>query len=231
MPASLYLEPTDSRAAEILALVARRGPLTVADLTVALGVTTTAVRQQVNRLLWQGWLERQRRPRRPGRPADVFSLSDQARRALADGVGQFARLLIEEVGESEGAERLAEVLTRVSRRLAQEMESVAGSGPPRERIGRLVQSLQQRGTVAEVEPAESGLRVSLHTCPFHGLGEARGTICETERETLGHLAGGPVRLRKSMFAGDCCCEFEIGRAPEESGAGDSASASGAAPGH
>jgi predicted ArsR family transcriptional regulator len=204
------LETTEPRAAQVLALVARAGAITIAELVRAMGVTTTAVRQQVNRLQWDGWLVREQRRGGTGRPADVFSLSEQAKRAFGTQVDEFARLLIADIAESEGPEKLRQMLRRVSRRLARGMESAAGDGPPAERVARLTQSLQQAGTVAALEATGTGVRLSVHTCPFHGLGEARRQICEVERQTLGRLAGGSARLTHSLAGGDACCAFELG---------------------
>ena len=182
----------------------------------ALGITTTAVRQQVNRLLWDGWLVREQRRRGPGRPADVFSLSEQAKRAFAHDVDEFARLLIEEIADAEGEEKLHAMLGRVSERLAQSLAVQAGSGPPAQRIERIVELLQQRGTVAEAQPTPFGMRLNLHTCPFHGLGDARHEICEVERQAIGRLGGGTAELRKSLARGHSCCEFEVGFEPQAS---------------
>lgn len=199
----------DSRTWQLLSLVARRGPLTTAELVKDLGVTTTAVRQQTTRLLWGGWLVRERRSRGPGRPADVFSLSEQGRRLFAHEVDEFARLLVQELQETDGPAKVQALLGRVARHLASDMERQVGGGPAAERVEQMVRLLQQRGTVAEVAPIESGLRLSLFTCPYHGLGPARHEICEMERQALGRLAGGTARLGGSIENGQPSCEFQV----------------------
>lgn len=213
----------DSRPAQILSLIARHREMTIAEMVAALGVTTTAVRQHVNRLVWEGWLIRHQRRSGAGRPADVFTLSEQSRRAFAHEVHEFTRALLDEVAESEGSEKLQFYLSRVSRRMSKALEAQAGDGDPAERIERVVNLLRERGTVAETQVGQEGVHLSVHTCPFHGLGAARREICEMERETLGRLGGGAATLKQSLAEGAPCCEFEVGLAPPQSNGNKKAS--------
>jgi predicted ArsR family transcriptional regulator len=96
----------------------------------------------------------------------------------------------------------------------QGLESAAGAGAPAERIGTLVQQMQERGTVADAQPTDSGVRLNVYTCPFHGLGDARRAICEVERQTLGRIGGGPAKLKHSIARGHWCCEFEVAMVPQ-----------------
>ncbi|NLG44544.1 MAG: MarR family transcriptional regulator, partial [Phycisphaerae bacterium] len=102
MAVPFYDSESDSPALRIVNLLARRGPCTIAELVAALGVTTTAVRQQVNRLVARRWLIRTRRRQGPGRPADVFALSDDARRMLGGQAEELSRLLLEQIAEMPG---------------------------------------------------------------------------------------------------------------------------------
>ncbi len=212
---------SDSRAGQIIALLARRGSLTIAELGAELGVTTTAVRQQVNRLLYEGWIERGRRHKGPGRPADVLSLSEQGRRLFAGDVGDFARLLLDELTRVEGPAKVHALLKRVFDRLNAELVGRLGTaGDATERVQRLAALLAERGTVADATATDDGVRLSVYTCPYHGLSDHHVELCELERETLSRLTGHEARLTQCLVSGHSRCEFQVALRPAATQAAD-----------
>lgn len=225
--AALAPEQATSRAREIIELLARRGELTVADLVAELGITATAVRQQVARLLDRGWVVRRRRARGPGRPADVFSVSDQGRRLFAHEVEEFARLFIEELAGTEGQAKLRELLQRVHARMTAGLASEVAAGDPGARLAEVAGLLKRRGTIAGAERTGRDVRLSVFTCPYHGLAAAVPRLCELERDTLSRVAGGPVELVQRLLDGHGWCEFRLAVAE---GGGAEPQAGGAAPG-
>ena len=60
-----------SRQWDIVELLARQGPMTVAEMGDAMGLAKTSMRQHIERLDWGGWVDRTRRPHGPGRPTDA----------------------------------------------------------------------------------------------------------------------------------------------------------------
>lgn len=198
-----------SPAWRIISLVARHRETTIAELVSELGVTTTAVRLQVNRLHARGWLLRSKRREGPGRPADVYSLSDEGRKLFARNVDVFARLLMEELTEIDGPDKLNAVLARVQRRIGDAIEERLEGDAPGERVERLAELLRQEGTLADATRAEGEVRLSVFTCPYHGVVEDAPQLCEMERDTISRLTGGNVELGRRLVDGQHCCEFKV----------------------
>lgn len=67
----------------LLDLLRRRGPMTVAELSAQLGVTGTAVRNRLSRLLDSGLIERRAEARGRGRPRHAYQASVEAQSAWA----------------------------------------------------------------------------------------------------------------------------------------------------
>ncbi len=202
--------PPHSPAGRIVALLARHGSLTVSELAGELGVTATAVRQHVHRLLYEGWVERGRRHKGPGRPADVLSLSDQGRRLFAGDLADFTRLLLDELTRAEGHSKVQELMRRTLERLNADLAGRLGSGGDTvERVRRLVELLAERGTVADTTTTDDGVRLNVYTCPFHGLAGPSLELCELERETLSRLTGQEARLSQCLASGHSRCEFQV----------------------
>jgi predicted ArsR family transcriptional regulator len=150
----------------------------------------------------------------PGRPADVYSLSDAGRKLFAHGVDEFARLLLREVAETDGPGKLHAMLERVHQRMADSLKEEVGEGPPREQLKRMAKVLRKQGTIADVSRGRGETRLKVFTCPYHGVVEGAGEFCEIERETLSKLTGGEVRLGRRLVDGQACCEFKISSSPE-----------------
>jgi len=199
----------ESSARRTLEVIAAHGPMTVRELVGALGVTTTAVREQVNRLSAGGWLERAQRRGKTGRPADVFALSGKANRLFAGQLDDFARLLVDELVTQVGRQESRELLKRVGQRMAQGARDEIGGGPPDQRLERLGRLLAQRGDAVQTGRVKEGLRLTLHRCPYGSLADQHAEICEMERQTFGCLVGGDVRLQKLYPQGSRQCEFTI----------------------
>ena len=198
-----------STAQRIVDQVARRGHMTIADLVDSLGVTTTAVRQQVNRLVAEGWLMRTRRHGVPGRPADIFTTSEQAKRLFAGLNDELSKLLIEEIAQAEGPIRSREILQAVGRRIAAQGRRFVGEGPPVERLRRLADMLSQEGVLAETSGSQNDLRLSVFTCPYRSLAHEHREVCEMERETFSDLLGGAVERNQCVLDGHERCEFSL----------------------
>jgi predicted ArsR family transcriptional regulator len=200
------LEP-DSAAGRVVDALLRKGPLTVSELVFSIGVTRTAVRQQVDRLLADGWLMRTQRRTGPGRPADVFAVSDKTRRLLAGHLDRLSKLLLEEVITNFGPDTAQVLLRQVTRRMARDAQASVGEGPAHERLARLAGWLQAEGVRAESE-AEAGL-LAVRTCPYAGLVEEHRELCDLERESFSELVGSPVEHEQCMLDGHACCEFRV----------------------
>ena len=81
-----------SPARRIIELLLRQGRMTIAQLVESTGVTTTAIRQQVDRLVFEGWLVREGRRGGLGRPAHVMSVSNQTKRLFGQQSDDLARM-------------------------------------------------------------------------------------------------------------------------------------------
>lgn len=213
-------DESGSRQQQIVGLLLRRGPLTIADLADALGVAKTTLRPQVDRLVLQGWLDRDRRRQGPGRPADVFSVSAQSRRQSAQQtMGEFARFLLEAVADSEPRSKVTSVVDGVGRRVARALRPIIGGGPPRERIQRLSEFLSERGILNDVSQSKQGATLSIHACPYVGLAGEYRQVCAMHRRTVAELLGGNISSHRCRHEGHTCCEFKVNTASPKSASG------------
>lgn len=194
---------------DIVVLVARRSPIILAEIADEIGLARTSTQQQVGRLVSEGWLDRTARHGKPGRPADVFSLSDQSRHLFAQQGDSFARILLEEIADTEGESKLRALVKGVGRRMTRRLRPRIGEGTPQERLDRLSKLLSEDGALNDVTRSSRGSTLTVHTCPYHGLSEEHGALCEMHREMVRRLVGAKVRAIRRMADGHPRCEFEL----------------------
>jgi predicted ArsR family transcriptional regulator len=198
-----------SRRWDLLVLVAREGPITLTEIAGAAGLARTSVRQQLDRLIAGGWVDRTQRRGKPGRPVDVFSLSDEGRRLFARQIDDFAGSMMQVLADTDGKAKLRSVIKGVGSRMTDKLRPKVGDGPQGDRVRRVAELLNEGGALNDVSESERGLKLTIHTCPYHGLPEGRGEFCEMEREMMSSLVGAETSLNRCMSDGSARCELEV----------------------
>ena len=206
----LIEDGSGSRQQQIVALLLRQGPMTIADLADAMGMAKTSLRPQIDRLVLQGWLDRDRRRQGPGRPADVFSASDRNRQHSAQQtMGEFARLLFQEMADTETRSKVTSVVDGVGRRVTRLLRPIIGDGPPSDRVRRLSEYLSKRGILNDTHESKQAVTLNIHTCPYVGLASEHRQICAMHRRTLAELLGAKTADHRCRHEGHPCCEFGV----------------------
>lgn len=206
---------SSSPADRIVGALLRDGPLTIAELVSRIGVTTTAVSCQVNRLVREGVLTRQTRYHtgRHGRPAAVFAVREDARARLARGNFDLSRSLMEEIFALEDRRDARRILGSVARRAAERLKPELGAGSLAERLERFAQLGGGQAAGLDVEQAPAHVQLHVHVCPYAGLADRHRDICEMEEQTLSQALDTPVRLQQCMLDGRRCCTFVVSATP------------------
>jgi predicted ArsR family transcriptional regulator len=197
----------------ILGLLREHQSLTINEMIEKLGVTATAVRQKLDRLIGGGLISRrlpsngdgQNHSR--GRPCFHYELTDAGRRQLANNLSDLAGVLWEEVRLINDPAVRAAVLNGVMRRLAQQYSDRIRGTTFEERLASLAELFAQRQIPVRVEH-QNGLPVlNIHGCPYPDLAQHDRTICEMETALFSRLAGQPMKLGRCQDHG--CCSFQI----------------------
>ena len=196
----------------ILELLRENGPLTINEMVELLGVTATAVRQKLDRLVPAGLILRQQqvagegRHHLRGRPSYSYELSEAGRKHIGNNLGDLAGVLWEEVCRIPDPKTRATVLGGVMRRLAQQYGDRITGATLHERLASLAGLFAQRHIPVRVEQ-QNGLPVlNIHGCPYPDLAQHDRTICEMETELFSKLVGQPITLGRCQDHG--CCTFQ-----------------------
>jgi len=199
----------DTAAGQVLDILLREGPSTVKELQRALGLSGTAIRAHLSRLLAEGLIEVHTERHGVGRPIKVYTLTPQARAVMGRHTDAFITALLEELYQMEGEEKVRHLLHRVSRRLAAKYREQIHGQTVEERVRTLTRLLNEQGIVADM--IVNGDRIEIHeyTCPYHELAHQHRTVCEMERNIMSTMLGVPVSMRQCMMEEGQECVFEI----------------------
>src|SRR3954467_4180660 len=102
----------------LLEVLRRNGAVTISALVTEMGVTATAVRQRLQRLMAEGLIQRQAENIGRGRPNHRYSLTEQGERAAGTNFADMADVLWEEIKSVADPEIRRGLLKRIAGRLA-----------------------------------------------------------------------------------------------------------------
>jgi DeoR family transcriptional regulator, suf operon transcriptional repressor len=197
---------------QFLDLLRKHGALSVSDLISHTGVTATAVRQRLNRLLKQGLIEREAKAGSRGRPSHKYQLTDLGRRSAGANFTDLAVALWQEVREIKDREIRRGLLQRLSKRMAEGYAEQIQGDTVGDRMESLAEMFSSRQIPFEVQRSDGENRslpvLSAHACPYPELAEQDQSICAMERMMFSELLGENVKLSNCRLNGDSCCTFE-----------------------
>ena len=146
--------------AEVLRLIQKQGSASIKDLEAAMGVTTTAVREQVAHLLQRGLLQATRVRGEIGRPYYVYSLTAKAQDLFPKDYATLAMLLLEETLPMRGPRACAPSSTASAAAWPKVLGADPGQGAFPEIAWRSSAALGESGMEVSMLPmAENGRRL------------------------------------------------------------------------
>lgn len=219
------IQPGESSDEGLLNHLRKHGTASVSQLASVLGVTATAVRQRLNRLMAEGWIERAvaRAPR--GRPSHQYQLTERGRRQAGDNYADLAAILWSELRSIEDREVRLGLLRRVAAELASKYRSKVSGANLSERFSDVAEILRERAIPCELGAVRStaGKSISADSpsltilaCPYPGLAESDRGVCAMEKMLVSELVGEGVRLAECRLDGDACCTFAAAAIPVSS---------------
>ena len=193
----------------ILDLLRKQQEMTVAQLSAAMQVTATAVRQRLNRLLDQQYITRMAIKAGRGRPSHRYLLTPKGERKTGANFADLAIALWQEIRSIDNVEIRRGLLQRISKRLTVMYGDQIQAETIAERLDQFGDLLTDREVPFSVSEEGDLPVLTMLACPYPGLAEQDRSICSMERMMLADVLGSSVALTECRLDGDNCCTFEV----------------------
>ena len=193
-----------SPAGQILKLLQQQGSLSIKEIEAALGVTATAVRQQLT-MLMTAEIVREKR----GRPHAVYRLAEKGQALFAQGYEELALALLEEVLHLPDTAHMHQMLHRVSARLGRQFAEHMRGTDIANRLQELTGLLAAHGIMSKVDEEADAFVLTEYTCPYYGLAREHREVCGVEIEAMELALGSTVTLYQSRLDGHNGCQFQV----------------------
>ena len=192
----------------ILDILRKAESLSVAQLAEAMGVTGTAVRQRLIRLMDQGHVERREFRGSRGRPSHRYELTESGQRQTGANFADLAIALWEEIRSIKDAEVRRGLLQRIAHRVAASYSSRVTGDSLEKKMESICELFEEREVPFEVDTSGRLPVLTALACPYPELAERDRSICSMERMMFSELVGENLRLTSCRLDGGRCCTFE-----------------------
>ena len=193
----------------ILEYLQKEGRGTVRELGELMNLTSTGIRQHLTVLERDGLVDAREERGRVGRPTLVYSLTDKADSLFPKSYDTLLNLILKEVRESEGNEKLHGILQNVAQRMADPFTSRVEGRPVRERVQETRQIIEEQGCVADFSEKDGEFFIDEYTCPFPKTAQQDRAVCALHVEFVHILSGGETKLVRSLMRGERTCTYRI----------------------
>lgn len=208
-------EFSSTPAGRVLKTIQMHGRASIKDVASDLGVTTSAVRLHLTQLQANGAIRTEKVREGVGRPYYVYSVTPEAHNLFHKDYGELAKLLMEELGETQGTEALQGVLRRVADRMAALYRDQVGGLALADRVNAWAELLDQRGVAVEIEKTADGFVLQEYGCPYQNVALENRAVCEMERQVMVRLLDSGVQLTECVLDGHRGCQFRIAQGKPE----------------
>jgi len=201
-----HLDPQDR---ECLDRLRRNDGASVQDLCQEFGVTPTAIRQRLSRILELGLATREAsRLEGRGRPRHIYHVTQRGLKELGNNYGDLARILWAEVKQIDDSGTRQRVIDGVRAALVSQYSSQVGFGSTAERFKRLAEVMTESGFDVELDERNGLPLLRERNCPYPELASCDSEICNLEQDVFSEVLGTPIELTSCWRDGESCCEFE-----------------------
>lgn len=215
---STPLQTSELRSVDRELLMAMRGNewVSMNDLIESLGVTTTAVRQRLDRVLAMGLVDREKVVAGRGRPTYQYRLTIAGHQSAGANPADIANAMwleILAIPDSEVRTQLvSSIAARLGREYAAQMAHVRSSDTEDtfdQRMQRLSELLASRNIMTDVSQSGQLPVLDICVCPYPTMTDASDdrSMCRLEEQMFSEALGVPIELSSCRLDGDASCKF------------------------
>lgn len=182
-------QPTSS---EILSLLSKSHPLTIAEISQQLNLTKADIRYHVSRLIKEGQIKSTSTSNpsaKRGRPAKVFTVSDEV---YPDNLKELIQVWFSLTGVN--PETLKKAATLLAKNFVHNRESASFFL----KMNKIITELNQRQYDARWEIKTNGPVIYFYNCPYKNIVGQNFELCQMDQFLLSELTGTEIRKQQTI---------------------------------
>jgi len=188
----------------------KQGEMTVAQLSILLGVTEMAVRRHLTHLQSSGLVESRLVKQTRGRPNYFYRLGKQANTLFPSGNHNLAKDLLDLVQAEAGPIGVMNLLKKRNEMLVKRLKDRLQNKDLVERIAEVAKFFSDEGYMTEWEKLPDGNFVMYQkNCALHELASEFRQICALEPKLIEELLGTKIIRKQHMLNNDPVCGYLI----------------------
>lgn len=190
-------------------ILSETGGQTAEELGDHLGISRTAVDQQLKSLERDGYLEKFQRPSTGGRPSYVYRLTADGIHLFPKHYAMFSDLLIALIKDKSGSQALIDYLESLGTALAQQFKYRVNGADDAARIAQVAQLMHELGYEAEtIIATDSPIpEIQARNCVYHHLAAQHEEVCKLDLALMSNLLDKDVEQTECMLRGGAVCRF------------------------
>jgi DeoR family suf operon transcriptional repressor len=193
-------------------LLQRKAGATLDELVTQIGLSRTAINQQLVALEGQGFIRKSDPRKSGGRPQHVYVLTDEGTNLFPKQYSWFSKLLIQTLREEIGEEQVSKYMFNLGVKLSAGLIPRLVGKNRTERIDEIVKIMNETGFVASTIPVsgdEKIPRVECRNCVYHDLSKDYPEVCRFDIGFLSGLMGAEVEQQSCIQRGSETCRFKF----------------------
>lgn len=195
----------------LLLFLRRHGEASMAELARGLGLTQVTVRHHIQELIRSGFVSPPEKRRRggPGRPEQIYSLTEQAAPMLPGNLPELARALLGTLEARHGPEWLRKALAASGRQAAAGIQLASAPGSETF-VGDVLGALDERGYLAAAGRWSGRRCITFANCPYLAAARHSPAVCAFDQALMEGLLQEPLVLFQRIADHDERCMFLLG---------------------
>lgn len=192
-------------------LLENKAGLSADELAKRLEISRSAVHQHLTALERDGYVEKEAREPKGGRPGFAWRLTERGVHVFPKHYALFSDLLIRSLKEKLGSEVLADIFKDLGRNLARDYAPRLKGETPEDQIRHVAAIMQDLGYQARAAPdsqAELPL-IDARNCIYHHLAREHREVCELDLALLSSLLDADIEHVECMVRGGGACRFRV----------------------
>lgn len=198
---------------QIIDALNERGSATVDELAHLVALTPMAVRHHLNVLQAEKFITAStaRRKTGPGRPSQVYSLTDNADTLFPTDYSGLTDYVLDEMLAQVGQEKIIQIFEGIADRMIGEAPSPKPNQTIEERLDELIGFLNKKGFISEWQSEPDGYLIHAYSCPYRRVVKNHEEVCLLDARIIGSMLNVVPNRTSCLRASDDHCTYHISK--------------------